>query len=126
MNEHAQVDGGVRSAQRESASESHHVHLASDELTSRVEELTAELQAVNETLEKKRASGREKDTQIKMLKDLLAKEKQRVKRHWRKRCEQLMPHKEALEEKDTEIMSLKAKILSLTNRRRYQRSNHPT
>ena len=45
------------------------------ELTSRVEKLTAELQAVNKTLEEERASGREKDTEIKTLKSLLAKEK---------------------------------------------------
>ena len=69
--------------------------------------MTAELQTVNETLEKERASGCEKDTEIETLKGMLEKEKQHMKRHWRERCKQLMAHEEALEEKDVEIMSLK-------------------
>ena len=112
-----QVDGGIRSALRESVSDPRHVCPTSDQLSSRVEELTAKLQTVNETLDEERASGREKDTEIETLKGMLAKEKQRVKRHWRERCEQLMAHEEALEEKDVEIMSLKGRILSLNNAR---------
>jgi len=34
-----------------------------------------------------------------------------VKKYWRERCEQLLDHEEALEEKDSEIMLLKVRIL---------------
>ena len=89
VSEHAQVDGGIRIALRESVSNPCHVCPTSDQLSSRVEELTAELQTVNETLEEERASGREKDTEIETLKGMLGKEKQRLKRHWRERCEHM-------------------------------------
>ena len=85
VSDHAQVDGGISSALRKSVSDPRHVCPTSDQLSSRVEELTAKLQMVNE-----RASGREKDTEIETLKSMLAKEKQHVKKHWRERCEQLM------------------------------------
>ena len=38
-----------------------------------------------------------------------------MKKHWREKCEQLLTHEEALEEKDSyKVMLLKARILSLT------------
>ena len=72
---------------------------------------------MQQRLEEKRASGGEKDTEIATLQNLVAKEKQRVKRHWREKCDQLLVHEEALEEKHSEIMLLKARILSLTSER---------
>ena len=116
VSEHAQLDGGVRSALRESDSDTRQLRSLLDEQISTVETLTAELQTSRRLLEEEKTSGREKDSEIETLQNLLAKEKQRVKRHWREKCEQLLAHEESLEEKEAEIALLKARILSLTSR----------
>ena len=85
------------------------------EQISRVEALTVELQTAQHLLEEERSSGREKDAEIATLENQLATEKQPVKRYWREKCEQLLAHEESLEEKETEITLLKARILSLTS-----------
>jgi len=83
-----------------------------DEQASKAEALSDELQTMKQLLEEEEARSREKDAEIVTFSNVLAKEKQRVKRHWREKCKQLLTHEEALEEKDTEIMLLKARILS--------------
>ena len=109
-----QPDGGARSALRELDGDAHELRSALSEQISSVEALTVELQTAQHLLEEERSSGREKDTEIATLKNQLATEKQRVKRHWREKCEQLLAHEESLE-KEAEIALLKARILSLTS-----------
>ena len=116
VNDDSHPDGGARSALRESDSDTRQLHSLLDEQISTVETLTAELQTSRRLLEEEKTSGREKDSEIETLQNLLAKEKQRVKRHWREKCEQLLAHEESLEEKEAEIALLKARILSLTSR----------
>ena len=70
VSEHAQSDTGVRPESKDIR-----------QLRSRIETLTAELQSVQQRLEEERVSGGEKDTEIATLQNLVAKEKQRVKRH---------------------------------------------
>ena len=66
-------------------------------------------------MKRKGAVVEKKDAEIATLKNQLATKKQRVKRHWREKCEQLLMHKESLEEKEAKIALLKARILSLTS-----------
>ena len=110
-----QPDGGARSVLRELDGDTHELRSALSEQISRVEALTIELRTAQHLLEEERSSGREKDAEIATLKNQLATEKQRVKRHWREKCEQLLAHEESLEEKEAEIALLKARILSLTS-----------
>lgn len=110
-------DGVVRSVLRGSDSDTRQLRSMLDEQTDKVEALTAELRTAQQMLVDEQASSREKDTEITRLEDLLAKEKQRVKKHWREKCELLLAHEEALEEKDAEILLVRARIVSLTNER---------
>ena len=48
------------------------------------------------------------------LQEALAKEKGKVKRIWREKCDQHLAHKEAIDSKDLEIVSLKTRLLSQT------------
>ena len=110
-----QPDGGARSALRKLDGDARELHSALSEQISKVEVLTVELQTAQHLLEEERSSGREKNAEIATLKNQLATEKQRFKRHWREKCEQLLAHEESLEEKEAEIALLKARILSLTS-----------
>ena len=110
-----QPDRGARSALRKLDGDARKLRSALSEQISRVEALTVELKTAQHLLEEERSSGREKDAEIARLKNQLATEKQRVKRHWREKCEQLLAHEESLEEKEAEIALLKARILSLTS-----------
>ena len=47
------------------------------------------------------------------LRATLIKEKQRVKKIWREKCEQQLLHEEVVYRKDTEIARLKARLLAM-------------
>ena len=115
MSNKPQPDRGARSALRKLDGDAYELRSALSEQISRVEALTVELQTAQHLLEEERSSGREKDAKIATLENQLATEKQRVERHWREKCEQLLAHEELLEEKEAEIALLKTRILSLTN-----------
>jgi len=67
-----------------------------ERLTTKLESATAELESIQQSLQDEIVSGIEKNTQIVSLNSLLMKEKQRIKRHWREKCEQLLAHEETL------------------------------
>ena len=57
----------------------------------------------------------EKDHVLAVLKEVLEREKQKAKRYWRERCEELANHEDELEVKDMQISLLKAELLSTSN-----------
>ena len=67
------LTGGARSALRESDSDTRQLRSLLDEQISTVETLTAELQTSRRLLEEEKTSGREKDSEIETLQNLLAK-----------------------------------------------------
>ena len=104
----------TRSALRESEGEP-------AEVEQRLETQSLELQRVRELLrqaeaevEEGRTPTQQHDEELHGLRAVVAKEKQKVKRIWWEKCEQLS-HEEAIYRKDMEIARLKARLLAVTS-----------
>ena len=92
------------------------------EVEQRLETQNLELQRVCELLrqaeaevEEGRTLTQQHDEEPHGLRAVLAKEKQKVKRVWREKCEQQLSHEEAIDRKDMEIARLKARLLAVTS-----------
>ena len=80
------------------------------EVEQRLETQSLELQRVHELLRQAEAEVEEGRTltqqhneELHGLRAVVAKEKQKVKRIWREKCEQQLSHEEAIDRKDMEI-----------------------
>ena len=79
-----------------------------------IEELRQDLQLALAEVDQEKAITAQKEELIRVLQDALVNEKQKSKRFWRDKCEQLLNHEEDLEAKDAEIALLKAQLLTAT------------
>ena len=59
------------------------------------------------------------------MQEALAREKQKVKRIWREKCDQQLAHEEAIDSKDLEIATLKTRLLSQTTSPLHEEHNSP-
>ena len=87
-------------------------------LESQGQELRATLESLHttqEALDAERRRCEQQNTELDEARSALEKEKRKVKRIWRDKCEQQLAHEEAIDEKDMEIARLKARLLALTS-----------
>ena len=82
--------------------------------SSEIEQLRQDLQSARVTADQHRAIITQKEEQIRGLQAALDKEKQKSKRFWCEKCEQLLTYEEHLEVKDAEIALLKAQLIAAT------------
>ena len=79
-----------------------------------IEQLRQDLQSALAEANQERAITAQKEEQIRALQDALEKEKQKSKRFWCEKWEQLLNYEENLEAKDAEIALLKARLMTAT------------
>ena len=102
----------TRSALRESEGELAEVEETQSLELQRVRELLRQAEA---EVEECRTPTQQHDEELHGLRAVVAKEKQKVKRIWREKCEQQLSHKEAIDRKVMEIARLKARLLAVTS-----------
>ena len=81
-----------------------------------IEQLRQDLQSALAEADQERAITTQKEGEIRVLQGALEKEKQKSKRFWHEKCEQLPNYEEDLEAKDTEIALLKAQLITASGR----------
>ena len=72
------------------------------------------LHQAQETLQNEQQKGQQRESELGEAKAALEKEKRRVKRIWREKCDLQLPHEDAMDAKDVEIARLKARLLAVT------------
>jgi len=78
-----------------------------------LEAVTEELRQARLALEEEKQRSAAQMAELTALRESLAKEKQKVKRMWREKCEQLLTHEDEQDTKDAEIRTLKAELARL-------------
>ena len=73
------------------------------------------LHQAQETLQNEQQRGRQQEAELGESKAVLEKEKRRVTRIWREKCDLQLSHKDAMDAKDVEIARLKARLLVVTS-----------
>ena len=71
------------------------------------------LRSTEEALDAERRRCQQRNTELDEARTALEKEKRKVKRIWREKCEQQLSHEDAIDEKDMEIARLRACILAI-------------
>ena len=99
------IDDEVASS-RSTLHVSRHSSAEPNELEATVEELRLALQS-----EKQESAGLL--VELTSVREALTREKEKVKRMWRQKCEQLLAHEDQQEAKDAEIRTLKAELARL-------------
>ena len=92
-------------------------NIESESRFSEIEQLRLDLQSALARTEQEQAMTAQKEEQILALQGALDKEKQKSKRFWREKCEQLLTYEENLEAKEVEIALLKARLMTATSNR---------
>ena len=75
--------------------------------------LEATVSELRLALESERQSNEAQRTELASLREALAREKEKVKRMWRQKCEQLLNHEDEQDAKDAEIRVLRAELATL-------------
>ena len=73
------------------------------------------LHQAQETLQNEQQRGQQQEAELAESKAVLEKEKRRVKRIWREKCDLQLSHEDAIDAKDVEIARLKARLLIITS-----------
>ena len=73
------------------------------------------LHQAQETLQNEQQRGRQHEAKLGEVKAALEKEKRRVKRIWREKCDLQLSHEDAMDAKDIEIAWLKVRLLAVTS-----------
>ena len=73
------------------------------------------LHQVQETLESERQRWWQREAELSDSKAALEKEKRKVKKIWREKCDLQLAHKDEIDAKDVEIARLKARLLAVTS-----------
>ena len=73
------------------------------------------LHQAQETLQNEQQRGRQQEAELGESKAVLEKEKRRVTRIWREKCDLQLSHEDAMDAKDVDIARLKARLLVVTS-----------
>ena len=73
------------------------------------------LHRAQETLQNEQQRGRQREAELGEAKAALEREKRRVKKIWREKCDLQLSHEDAMDAKDVEIARLKERLLAVTS-----------
>ena len=106
---------GVRSALHDTGDDLVEVKRALEAKSQELQAALERLREVEEALDAERRNYEQKDVELTEARSSLEREKRKVKRVWREKCDLQLSHEDEMDEKDLEIMRLKACLLSITS-----------
>lgn len=104
----------VRSALRDTDDELVELKRTLEAKTQELQATLASLHTAERALEDESRRCQQQNTELSEVRAALDKEKRKVKRIWREKCELQLSHEDVVDEKDVEIARLKARLLANT------------